>query len=252
MDAKQRPLIGVTTYSRNQRNHYTLPAEYVEAVRAAGGVPVLIPPGEPDLDDLLARLDGVILSGGGDLDPAHYGGKAHESIYLIDPERDHFELALARRLVQGRLPTLGVCRGLQVLNVALGGALVEHLPDEPPPRRDTSPVVHRAVSPAGDIFGAQSMHPVEVAPDSRLARILGVTRLEVASWHHQAVRRVAEPLTVTAWAEDGIVEAVELPEHPWFLAVQWHPELTAAEDPVQRRLLRAFVDAARGRGEIED
>ncbi len=231
------PLIGLTTYGRDSENQFPLPADYVEAVRRAGGVPLLIPPGESQLEPILARLDGLILTGGGDLDPSHYAGAAHESIYMVDPERDATELALARRIVETGMPCLCICRGAQVLNVALDGTLIEHLPDEVgdelshrlPERRPTR-------------------HPILLEPGSRLAAILGRERIEAVSWHHQAVRRPGSGLQVVARAPDGTIEALEMPSHPWLLAVQWHPEMTAATDPVQERLFQALVAAAQPAG----
>ena len=123
------PLIGLTTYHRNGDHKFDLPAEYVDAVRRAGGIPVLVPPGESRWDDVLRRLDAVILTGGGDISPDAYGGRDHPMLYMVDDERDASEISLARRAVDSGLPTLGICRGTQVLNVALGGTLVEHLPD---------------------------------------------------------------------------------------------------------------------------
>ena len=121
--------IGITTYHRNQNNIFMLPAEYVDAVRRAGAIPILIPPGENQLDNLLPHLHGLILSGGGDVDPALYGGQQHETIYAVSPERDSSEAALIAKIVESELPTLCICRGMQMLNVALGGTLIEHLPD---------------------------------------------------------------------------------------------------------------------------
>ena len=227
------PLIGLTTYGRDNENQFPLPADYVEAVRRAGGIPLLIPPGETQLEPILARLDGLILTGGGDLDPSHYAGADHESIYMVDPERDATELALARRLVERSLPCLCICRGAQVLNVALGGTLIEHLPDE-----------------VGDALSHRlperrpTRHPILLEPGSRLAGILGREQIEAVSWHHQAVRRPGPGLRVVARAPDGTIEALEMPAHPWLLAVQWHPEMTAATDPVQQRLFDALVEAA--------
>src|SRR5262245_53782020 len=123
------PLIGITTYGRNQENRFTLPAEYVDGVRRAGGIPLLIPPGEAQFENLFPHLDALILTGGGDLAPELYGGRPHGTIYSIDPERDQSELIMAQRVLETNLPTLGICRGLQVINVALGGTLIEHLPD---------------------------------------------------------------------------------------------------------------------------
>lgn len=226
------PLIGITTYGRNHDDEFTLPAVYVEAVRRAGGIPLLIAPGEPRLDDLLAALDGLILSGGGDLDPAHYGSDGHPTIYMIDNERDATELDLARRVVASGAPTLCICRGLQVLNVALGGTLVEHLPDVVP---GTIQHRHEPDKPTA--------HTLTVLPATKLAELVDAGPMHGVSWHHQAIRTVAPSLTVSAQAEDGTIEAVEAPNHPWLIATQWHPEMSAATDPRQQQLFDAFIAA---------
>ncbi len=234
-----KPVIGITTYSRDEDGKFFLPGNYVDAVRRSGGLPLLLPHGESDPQDLVDILDGLILPGGGDLDPSTYGGRAHETMYWIDAERDDMEIDLARRAVKMGLPTLGICRGTQVLNVALGGTLIEHLPDEvgdqtehrAPPRK---PVRHR----------------VTVQSGSRLARIMGHLEFDADSWHHQALRRVVPSLRVVARAPDGTIEAVEMPDHPWLIGVQWHPELSASTDPVQQRLFHALIEAAcAGRGD---
>jgi putative glutamine amidotransferase len=227
------PVIGITMYSRTAAGDYELPGDYVDAVRRAGGIPLLIPAGEPRLDALLALLDGLILSGGGDLDPAHYASPGHPAIYEVDPERDATELALARCAVAAGLPALCICRGLQVLNVALGGTLVEHLPDEV-----DGAVTHRH-EPSGP-----TRHPIWPLPGTRLAALLGTSAFEATSWHHQAVRDLAPGLVSAARAADGTVEAVESPAYPGLLAVQWHPEMTAAGDLRQQRLFDALTAAA--------
>ncbi len=231
-------LIGLTTYGRNQGGRHELPAEYSEAVVRAGAIPVLLPPvgGDALAAAWLQRLDAVILTGGGDLDPASYGGARHPTIYNLDAARDSAELAVARAAVAGTKPVLAICRGLQVLNVVLGGTLYEHLPDvvgeqvphRLPPRETTR-------------------HPVEITAGTRLARILGVSHAETVSWHHQGIRSLGRGLIATAFAPDGVIEAVELPEHPWCVAVQWHPELSAATDPLQQRLFDALAHAAAAR-----
>ncbi len=228
------PLIGITTYGRNEYNAYTVPAEYVDAVRRAGGIPVLIPPGEANVPELLSRLDGFILSGGPDLDPEHYDGLPHKMVYGIDPQRDEMELALARLVVEHNRPTLCICRGIQVMNVALGGTLIEHLPDIVGEQ-----IAHR------DERSIWAAHAVELEPDSQLAAILATTNITPNSWHHQAIRHAANFLKVVAYAPDGAIEAVEKPDHPWLIGVQWHPEATAMHDPVQQRLFDALVEAAR-------
>lgn len=227
------PLIGITTYGRNEYNAFTLPTEYVDAVRRAGGIPVLIPPGEEQLIALLGRLDGLILSGGPDVDPEHYDGLPHRMVYGIDPERDAMELALARLVATGDQPTLCICRGAQVMNVALGGTLIEHLPD-----LVGDQVTHR------DERNIWAVHAVQVDAASHLGTLLATPQMTSNSWHHQAIRQVANSLSVVATAPDGTIEAVEKRDHRWLIAVQWHPEATAMHDPLQQRLFDALVEAA--------
>lgn len=226
------PIVGITMYGRDGQGRYSLPADYVAAVERAGAVPVLIPPLPAHAQRYLELVDGLVLAGGGDLDPAHYGGNAHDTLYSIDAQRDALELELARRIVARRQPTLAICRGLQVLNVALGGTLIEHLPAVV-----GEDVLHRA--PPRE----PTPHAVRLAPGSRLAAIAGTTECAPMSWHHQAIRTVAPGLEVVARAPDGTIEAVEAPAHPWLIAVQWHPELTAQRDPAQQRLFDALVQA---------
>lgn len=229
------PRIGLTTYGRNDDDRYSLPIEYVDSVRRAGGIPVLLPPGEPRLDEWLTMIDAIILPGGGDMCPTHYDGNAHDKIYMVDAARDRDELTLARHVVDTGLPTLAICRGMQVLNVAFGGNLIEHLPGE----------VGKSLSHRGADRGPIS-HAVEIDPGSKLAEVMGTTKCEPISMHHQAVRKIATGFKVVANAPDGTIEAMEMAGHPWLLAVQWHPELTAADDPAQQRLFDALVARARG------
>lgn len=233
----RRPLIGVTTYHRERsgRERFHVPAAYVDAVRSGGGLPVLLPPGDPRPEEILASLDGLVLCGGGDVDPALFGGRTgHAAQYSTCAERDGFELALVRGALARRTPLLAICRGLQVLNVALGGDLHVHLPDVVGDR-----VSHRVSRDQHDL------HPVRIEPDCTLAAVLDTTVLDVASWHHQAIDRLGEGLRAVAWAADGTIEAVELPGRPEVLAVQWHPELQAGEPgSPQRRLFEALARQA--------
>jgi len=233
-----RPVIGITTTGRDERGRFRLNGHYVDAVRRAGGLPLLLPPGDERPDELLEPLDGLILTGGGDLDPALYGGTTHASIYGVDAERDASEVALARAANASGLPTLGICRGAQVVNVALGGTLVEHLPDE-----IGSSIAHRP-EPGADEY---ELHDVAVEAGSALAAALGAQTCSTPSWHHQSVRAIAPGLEVVARAADSTIEAFERPGHPWLVGVQWHPEATAASDPAQQRLFDALVAAARRR-----
>jgi putative glutamine amidotransferase len=235
----RRPLIGISSYPRINsriatRQIYPLPTNYVDAVRCGGGSPVILPPGDPDPARLLDAIDGLVLSGGGDIAPARYNGRSHETIYGVSEERDSFEIALARAaLDRPELPLLCICRGMQVLNVALGGDLHPHLPD-----LDGSTVEHRLPD------RVHTHHRATVDPTSRLAGMLGATTVRVCSWHHQAIDRLAPGLKAVAWAEDAVIEAVEHESNPLAIAVQWHPEMQL-DDPVQQHLLRAFVDLTR-------
>lgn len=215
-----RPVIGVTTYVEPAR--YTvwdlpvalLPYMYVEKVVQAGGQPVLLPPaGDPA--ELVGRLDGLILAGGGDVDPARYDHAPHERTGYVRGFRDEAEFALTAAALEAGLPYLGVCRGLQVLNVALGGTLHQHLPDV---------VGHDGHSPAPGRFGGLPVTPVA---GTRLAKALGAAPVTVPHYHHQAVDRLAAGLTVAATADDGTIEAVELDSAGFAVAVQWHPEAAA-------------------------
>lgn len=240
-----RPLIGITTggrsegyiRSRHYREFFSTPAPYVDAVQRAGGLPLLVPSAVHEWTQLLPLLDGVVVTGGTDIDPVEYGGNhRHPNVLLPDRERDRSELTLVRRLLQDReTPTLCICRGLQVLNVAAGGTLHEHIPDI----RDDD--IHR------DEAGLWAMQDVHVEPDSLIAEVMGTTTLHTSSGHHQAVRELGAGLRVVAEAEDGIIEALESPAHPWMIAVQWHPEVTAACDKTQQALFDGLVAKARER-----
>jgi putative glutamine amidotransferase len=232
------PVIGLTTdYRQEERGQYRVPADYVQAVVLGGGVPVLLPPVD-DLEavgPLLERVDALLLVGGLDLDPSHYQEALHPQTRMVHPRRDRFELALTRAAVSKGLPVMGICLGAQVLNVALGGSLYQHVPEQV-----ASPVGH-VPSPGEE----RAYHRVRVAPDSGLARILGTTDLEVNSSHHQAIRDVAPPLRAVAWSADGLVEAAEDLDRQFLLAIQWHPESLASERPAHRALFTALARAAR-------
>jgi putative glutamine amidotransferase len=228
-----RRWIGVTTYRREResRERFTLPAAYVDAVRAVGGVAVLLSPGDAAPEELLARLDGLVLSGGGDLDPRLSGAAVHGAVYGTCSERDEFEIALGRAAIAQGAPTLAICRGLQIVNVARGGTLHGHLPD----------IVGETVPHRASQLEATA-HAVQLAPASGLADALDAERLTgVPSWHHQAIDRLGDGLTPIGWAPDGVIEAVELAEAPALTAVQWHPELDMALGAPGRRLFERLV-----------
>ena len=217
---------------------YEIQQAYLDAILTAGGLPMLLPTSLPinALPELVNRFDGFVLSGGGDVDPALYSGHLDTTIHSIDPERDAFELALIPLVLAADKPLLAICRGVQVLNVALGGSLYEDIASALPAaqRHDWYPNYPR------DYLA----HTVEVEPGSRLARILGTRKLRTNSLHHQAIRQPAPALEVVAHAEDGVIEAVELPEKRFAIGVQWHPECLP-EEPAMQRLFSEFVKVAR-------
>lgn len=227
-----RPLIGISTYREPARWGYwdvpavLLPAAYADAVAEAGGEPVLLPTAAVS-PDVVARLDGVVLAGGADVDPARYGEEPGSHTIATRPDRDASEVAVLQAALDRDLPLLAVCRGMQLLDVVLGGSLVQHLPAVP----DTEP---HQLGP-----GVYAERKVRTAPGSRLADVLGAAAV-VNCHHHQALDRIAPGLTPSAWAEDGVVEGVEATGRRFCLGVQWHPE--TSED---RRLFEALVAAAR-------
>lgn len=235
------PLIGITVHPKTAPDRAELDElleAIVQSVERTDGLPVLIPLGlsEETLRGLYAQLDGLLLSGGGDIEPAQYGAEWHETMGGVDVERDRAEFALARWAAADDQvkPLFGICRGAQVLNVALGGTLYRDIGEYPNAIRHTYPTAE---------YAAQCPHEIRVEEESALARIVGQPVLGVNSLHHQAIKDVAPGLAVTARASDGLVEALELPHHPFALVVQWHPECLP-HLPEHRRLFEAFVQAA--------
>ncbi|WP_281964949.1 gamma-glutamyl-gamma-aminobutyrate hydrolase family protein [Serinicoccus marinus] len=227
-----RPRIGLTTYYKEaawgvwRREAAVVPGVYVEAVAAAGGAPLLLPPVGLD-PAVLDVLDALVLVGGADVDAAQYAAAPHPST-APEPVRDAPELALARAALEREVPLLAICRGVQVLNVALGGTLEQHLPDR---------LGHTAYQPSPGVFGEVTFR---TEPGSRIAAVLGA---ETASpcYHHQGIDRVADGLVVTARSADGVVQALEPADHAgWAIGVQFHPE----ENPADRRLFHALVHQA--------
>ena len=227
------PRIGYTNKQRGRDYFLQWQKDYWYAIVMYGGEPVPIYP-DDDLDALLPTLDGLILTGGGDVHPRFFGQENQGTqMDTVDEARDAMELAAARYAAEHGLPLLGVCRGIQVMNIALGGGLIQHIEG------------HAQVANTFD--GPPTQHPVRVAPDSLLARTLRVTPgLMVNTYHHQAAPADAlgAGLRVSAWAGDGVVEGLELPGHPFFVGVQWHPERMYELGPEHRHLFRALLDAA--------
>lgn len=242
-----RPLIGLATQSLDAIPGKLPPCwvmgqRYVRALADAGAVPVLVPllfGDEATLRLLYERLDGVFLTGGVDVDPAHYGEPRHERCDRADPARDWVELALVRWASADRKPILGVCRGVQLINVARGGSLYQHVPEE-----YLSPVKHDCFPGVDARYSRDYLaHPVRAEAGSLLARLLGGEVL-VNSMHHQGIKRLAPGLRASAFAPDGLVEGVESGDGHYLVGVQWHPEELADAHPPQRRLLTDFLAAA--------
>jgi putative glutamine amidotransferase len=233
-----KPLIGLTTTYTLKRSSppiYGTNRPYAEAIRHAGGLPILIPNDldEADLDALLSRLEGVLFTGGYDVDPACYRHPPHPKAEKIDHERDQVEIRLAQSTARSGKPFFGICRGIQVINVALGGSLYEHLPDQ---------LAGNLHTENHDKPRDYLAHSVIITPSTQLAKIMLQSEMEVNSLHHQGVRELAKGLQVAAIAPDGLVEAFELTGHPFGLAVQWHPEELQASFPM-RQLFSAFIQA---------
>ncbi len=228
-----KPIIGITSYAQEaswgawRLPAAVLPLAYVRSVEQAGGRPILIPPVEDAVEETLDVLDGLILSGGADIDPDHYGADRHPETTITQPERDRAELALLEGALAREMPVLAICRGMQMLNVVHGGDLYQHLPE--------------LVGHAGhrETPGVFSRHDVRLEPESRVAGLLGEHAV-VHSSHHQGLGRVGDAIRAVGWAEDGSIEAIEDPAHRFAVGVLWHPE----EDE-GKRLFEALVEEAR-------
>jgi putative glutamine amidotransferase len=238
------PVIGITTrtapVSPSSLPSVMVQKSYTDAIHKAGGLPVLIPSeiNESEWKVLINRLDGILFTGGGDIAIKYFKGEQHPAVYGIDTARDAAELGLTHEAIEKGKPFLGICRGLQVVNVALGGTLYTHIPDQLP-----NALIHDY--PGEDSIQARTtlLHEVEIEIGSSLGKIMNEQTLQVNSLHHQGIKEVAPGLKAVAFAPDGLVEAIELPDHPFGIAVQWHPEWLTDQEAI-RRLFKAFVDAA--------
>ena len=234
-----QPIIGITTNQSKNVDDYptvSLMQSYVKAIMQAGGVPVLIPSmlAEGGWDALYSRLDGILFTGGGDISLEHFAGDPHPRIDGVDLLRDSVEMNLIHAATSDSKPFLGICRGAQAVNVALGGTLYTHIPDQLPGALDHAyPGNMRTVL----------VHEVKIEEGTRIAAILGEPILKVNSLHHQGLKDIAPSLRVTGHAPDGLVESIELPGHPFGIAVQWHPEWLTDQQST-RNLFRKFVEAA--------
>jgi len=240
-----KPIIGVTPdFNAGDREDmggreptYFLRARYIRAIEDLGGVPLILPlsAGKPTRRALLSRVHGVMLTGSGpDLPPRLYAERQQYPFRVVSRERYDYELDLARAAVERNIPILGICGGMQALNVALGGSLVQDIPSQLP-----NSLPHRSPFPA-----TRLSHSVQVKERTLLHRIVKQVTIRVNSSHHQSVKRVAPGLIASAIASDGVIEAIEAPAHPFFLGVQWHPEFLYDRHELHRRLFQAFVRAA--------
>ncbi len=236
-----KPVIGITPSIGEMGERgaiFRMEVSYVEAVEAAGGIPILLPPSGANPADLIAILDGLIFSGGGDIRPDRYGDRdVHETTYGISDQRDDFEFGLVQAALAANLPTLAICRGIQVLNVALGGSLYQDVSVE-----GNNPDEHKQAWEIGSWENPR--HAVTLKPDSLAAKVLGDTQVRVNSAHHQTLKEIAPGLEVTGRAPDGTVETVEMADKRFVLGVQWHPEKMFPHHAKHAQLFQALVEEA--------
>ena len=233
-----RPIIGITCGTSDlNKNDNLIGNTYILAIESAGGTPVILPLAQSDSSfiDFINMIDGLLLSGGVDLDPSFYGEDHHPGLGRVDASRDRAEMFLATEALRADIPILGICRGIQVLNVAAGGTLYQDIPFE-----YTNPLNHRQTEP-----GSVGTQVIEVKDGSRLSKIMGQTSIGVNTFHHQSVKKVAPDFMVSAVTHDGVVEGIEGSNHRFAVGVQFHPELMWQSNPSIKALFTAFVDAAR-------
>ena len=244
MNKMEKPIIVVPIPVQDaEKRRFTLGKNYVRSLVECGAVPILLPTSidTASLRAMYEQADGVLLTGGGDAAPTLYGEEKHPTTDDIDIERDQMEMTLARWALEDDKATFAICRGIQVMNVALGGTLIQDIPDQWSTHANIT-IEHR-----GHKIGAardQILHEVCIEPNTRLAKILGAGNVSVNSFHHQALKRVADDLVVTSHAPDGIIESVEVPDKHWYVGVQWHPEEMTAGRADMMALFKSFVDAS--------
>ncbi len=231
-----KPLIGISCSFNQKDERFFLPEAYVEAVIKARGIPLILP-GSGSIKAVapyFRAIKGLLLAGGGDVDPGLFNEEPLPGLGEVTPDRDRFEIMLVKAAMHRKVPILGICRGIQVLNVACGGSVIQHIPAE-----IEDPLKHSQSAPRW-----HSTHQVTINKESRLAGIMKCSSARVNSFHHQAVRSVAPGFEVTARSSDGVIEAIEHRDSPFVIGVQWHPECMVSRDRKSRLLFRAFVEAA--------
>ena len=235
------PVIGISCStlppeSSDEHRRHSIPEVYIDCVVNAGGLPLILPNIDAaHVPAYLSRIDGLVLSGGYDIDPESFGEHPHPKLGVVDFTRDAFELALCRGVREQGIPTFPICRGMQVINVAYGGTLIQDIPSQ----------VDDHIAHAQRTIRRSSLgHSIEIVEGSHLHEVAGTLKTRVNSYHHQGVKDVADGLVVTARAPDGVIEALEDPSHPWCVAVQWHPE-RRPDDPLTQALFTGLVEAAR-------
>jgi putative glutamine amidotransferase len=241
------PIIAVTT-SRNQNtsgySQFSATENDIQSLLRAGACPLMIPPGlhQADILQLMARIDGLMFTGGGDIHPKFYGSVEHPCVEEVDLERDQLELSLLEQCLLRKMPLLGICRGFQLINVGLGGALFEDIQDQ-----KAGAIQHKYFPgwPTDHLA-----HNVTLEPGKRLAQLFGETQIQVNSLHHQGIRLISEKLEALAHAPDGLIEAFQIRDYPFGMAVQWHPEWMP-DDPNMQGLFRSFVEAAQAYRQTE-
>ena len=242
-----KPVIGLTPgHNTDTQDAFMRPA-YLKALTAAGAVPVMLPlePDSADFRQLAEIFDGFLFTGGPDAQPFLFGEETHEHCGSASPKRDAMELALLSQVMAVKKPILGICRGIQIINIGLGGTIYQDIPSQYYGSKENHvsfPLAHRQ-----PYDYELPSHTVTLSPQSRLAAVCGCSSLKVNSMHHQAVKDLAPGLTACAAASDGLIEALEMPEYPWLFAVQWHPEYLWEHDPAAASLFKSFVNACRTR-----
>lgn len=236
MATSTRSVIGIVSNFDLEKDGYLCPAHYVRAIEKAGALPIILPYVKADeVSTVLDQVSGLVLTGGGDFPTELYGASPHPAVQRIIPERDNFEFALARSALARTIPILGICRGMQILNVVAGGTIYPHTLDEL-----TNAIDHRDGTPLD-----QTVHEVHLERDTQLWRLCGKqsSSFRVNSGHHQAIKRLASEFVVSARAHDEVIEAIEAPGRPFVIGVQWHPECMYESEPACRRLIDNFAKA---------